>query len=83
MDSRRKRVLYRSNHCGMVENDIMLGGFATATVATMDDTDLDDFERILAEGDNDLYNWITGKQPVPEPLDNAVMAAVIAFNKRV
>ncbi len=82
MDSRRKRLLYRSNHCGMVENDIMLGRFASAVVADMDEAELDEFERILAEGDNDLYNWITGKEPTPKHLDTAIMAAIVAFNKR-
>jgi len=81
MDSRRKRLLYRSTHCGMIENDILLGCFASRNLSTMSETDLDDFELLLAECDNDLYNWITGKEALPAHLDSPVMAAILAFRK--
>ncbi|MEK9723276.1 MAG: succinate dehydrogenase assembly factor 2 [Rhodospirillaceae bacterium] len=81
MDARRKKLLFQSQHCGMQENDIMLGRFAVANVAGMDDAGLDAFEALLAESDNDIYDWITGREPLPARHDNAFMAELIAFNR--
>jgi succinate dehydrogenase flavin-adding protein (antitoxin of CptAB toxin-antitoxin module) len=48
MDARRKKLLFRSQHCGMKENDI--------------------------------YNWVTGKEAPPARHDTAFLARLIAFN---
>ena len=80
MDARRKKLLYQSQHCGMKENDILLGRFAKYHLAAMSDDDLTHFEAIMRETDIDLYNWITGKEPVPERMDQPVMTAIIRYN---
>ncbi len=80
MDRRRKRLLYRCQHCGMKENDILLGGFAGRHMAELDDADVERLEAILEAGDNDLYNWITGKTPVPAAHDHALMTRLREFN---
>jgi len=80
MDARRKRVIYRCQHCGMKENDVLLGGFAAAHAAGLDDAELGLLEALLEEPDNDLYNWITGKMPVPAAHDNPLMTRLRKFN---
>ena len=80
MDPRRKKLLYQSQHCGMKENDFMLGGYAEVHIEDMTVDDLDAFERLLEDNDNDIYTWITGRDPLPQRHDNAFMAALIAFN---
>ena len=80
MDWRRKRLLYRCQHCGMKENDILLGGFARRHMADLEDADVERLEAILEAGDNDLYNWITGKAPVPAAHDHALMTRLREFN---
>ncbi len=80
MDARRKKLLYQSQHCGMKENDILLGRFAEQNVAAMSDDELSLFEAILNESDLDLYNWITGREALPERMQQSVMVAVIDFN---
>ena len=65
MDPRRKRLLFRCQHCGMKENDILLGRFAGRHMAELEDADVERLEAMLEAGDNDLYDWITGKAPVP------------------
>ncbi len=80
MDRRRKRILYRCQHQGMKENDILLGGFAAIHVGDLSESQLDQMEALLEEGDNDLYNWISGNHPVPADHDHALMAWVKKFN---
>ena len=81
MDPRRKKLLYQSQHCGWKENDFLLGRYAAAVISSLSEADLGAFEELLLESDNDIYNWITDREPPPEHLDNAFMAALIAFNK--
>ena len=80
MDARRKKLLFRSQHCGMKENDFLLGRFAAAHVKTLSEQDLVAFEALLKEPDNDLYNWVTLKQAPPAEHDTPLMAALINFN---
>jgi len=82
MDARRKKLLYQSQHCGMKENDILLGRFAGQNLRTMSDEDLPLFEAIMNESDIDLYNWITGREPLPERMKQSVMSAIIDFNSK-
>ncbi len=81
MEARLKRLLFRSRHRGMQETDILLGGFAERHLGELSDEQLDRFEAILEESDNDLFNWITGKEAVPEPLDHDVMRLLQDFRK--
>lgn len=80
MDPRRKRLLFRCQHRGTKENDILLGGFAQHHVAELSEPQLERLEALLEVADNDLYNWITGKAPVPEAFDHDVMAWLRKFN---
>lgn len=58
LDTRRRRALYRATHRGTKEMDWLLGHFAEARLAAMDEADLDGFERLLVLPDPDLQNWI-------------------------
>ncbi len=79
MDTRRKRLLFRSAHRGMQETDIFLGRFAERHLATMNEQQLDQFEALLEETDNDLFNWISRREPLPPPLDHDVMKMILNF----
>ena len=81
MDARRKRLLFRAQHCGMKENDIMLGHFAAAHVADLDEAALDAFEDLLGQSDNDVYNWVSGRQAPPAAFDGPLMRLIKDFNK--
>ena len=48
LETRRKRLLYRSVYRGNKENDILLGQFARAHIAEFDAGELDQYERLLA-----------------------------------
>ncbi|MBC8339013.1 MAG: succinate dehydrogenase assembly factor 2 [Rhodospirillales bacterium] len=80
MDARRKRLLFRCNHRGTKENDIMLGGFAAIHVNDLTEPQLAAFEALLDESDIELYKWITGKEPVPAAHDHDLIAWLKKFN---
>ncbi|WP_254430889.1 succinate dehydrogenase assembly factor 2 [Magnetospirillum sp. LM-5] len=74
-----KRLAFRAHHMGSNENDILFGGFAERYLAGLSPEQVDRFEALLAETDNDLFNWVTAKEPVPERLDHDVMAMIKKF----
>ncbi len=65
VETRRKRLRIRAWRRGIKEMDLILGGYADAQLATMDDAELSMFEALLGENDHDLYAWVTGQQAVP------------------
>lgn len=67
----------------MKEADLILGGFATRHVSTLNDGQLDRFEALLAESDTDLLNWILEREPVPAAVDHDVMDLLKDFKNRL
>jgi antitoxin CptB len=79
LETRRKRLLYRSVYRGNKENDILLGQFARAHIGGFGPTELDQYERLLQAGDNDIYDWIAGKAAPPPEEDTPVLRKLMAF----
>ncbi|RCW83390.1 antitoxin CptB [Paracoccus lutimaris] len=56
----------------MKEMDLILGPFADHELESLNDSDLDQYEALLEENDQDLYPWITARlgnaRPGPTPL---------------
>ena len=82
LETRRKRLLYRSVYRGNKENDILLGQFARAHIAAFDVSELDQYERLLEIGDNQIYDWVSGKEAVPVENDTPVLRKLLAFRVR-
>lgn len=80
MDARRKRILFRAQHCGMKENDIILGGFAEARIEALSEADLDAFEALLKQPDNDVYTWVSGRETPPAEFATDLMRQILVFN---
>ncbi len=78
LDPDRKRILYRANHRGIKEMDIVLGGYAERHLAEMKGEELSSFVRLMEEHDRDLIQWVTGEKPLPEHLDAALFERIIA-----
>lgn len=68
--ARRKRMIYRSKQRGWLEADILMGSWASENVPTLSDKDLDEYDTILKEETIDVFNFITGKDPLPDRLKN-------------
>jgi|SRR5215813_11027750 len=82
LETRRKRLLYRSVYRGNKENDILLGQFARAHIAEFDEAELDQYALLLTAGDNDIYDWVAGKVPPPPEQDTPVLRKLMAFRVR-
>jgi antitoxin CptB len=65
LDVRRRRLLYRATHRGTFENDILLGGFVQRHIASLQESDLAGLEELLDIPDNQLADWLTGREPIP------------------
>lgn len=64
-EARLKRMRMRSWRRGTKEMDLILGPWADAKLATMDEETLALYDRLLEENDQDLYPWTSGAQPCP------------------
>ena len=67
-EARLKKLRMRSWRRGMKEMDLILGPYADSALADLADADLDAYERMLDENDQDLYLWVTGALPCPDRL---------------
>jgi antitoxin CptB len=76
---RRKRLLYQSRYRGRLEGDLLLGGFADRHLESLSVVQLDRYESLLQESDQDLFGWISGQQPVPERHDHDVFRMLQEF----
>lgn len=72
LETRRKRLIYRSWHRGTREMDLILGAFADSHVSGFSEQDLTAYEALLEQNDPDLYDWITGKEPPPAEVRSSV-----------
>lgn len=79
LENRRKRLLYQSVYRGNKENDIILGRFARAHLSAFDAQALDQYENLLACADNDIFDWLSGRTPVPAEQDTPVMRRLLQF----
>ena len=80
LDPRRKQLLFRSHHCGLKENDILLGFFADHHIEGLTDQQLNDFENLMSQNDIDVFNWITGKSVVPDQFNTELIKLIQKFN---
>ncbi|MFN4058311.1 MAG: succinate dehydrogenase assembly factor 2 [Roseinatronobacter sp.] len=64
-ETRLKMLHMRSWRRGMKEMDLIFGTFADAHLRALSPDDLDAYERLLSENDQDLYLWVTGAQTGP------------------
>ena len=64
-DIREKRLRMRSMRRGTKEMDIILEGFVAMSLSNFDNGTLDEYEALLDENDQDLYQWISGQTDIP------------------
>jgi len=78
-DARLKKLRFRAWRRGFREADLILGPFADKHVASMSDAELDTFEVLLDQPDQDLYAWIVGTADTPPAFDHEIMNRIKAF----
>ena len=70
-EKRLRRLKIRSWRRGTKEMDLILGPFFDEKGADLSPEMLDLYEEMLEENDQDLYVWVSGREPAPvrfEPL---------------
>ena len=78
---RLKRLIYQASYTGTKETDLLLGHFAAAHLAGLDDQGLDDFEALLDAGDDRIYAWVMGNEAVPAVYDTPVFGLIKSFKE--
>ena len=71
-EHRLKRMRMRSMRRGIKEMDIILTRFADARLDALSAQALDDYDALLGENDQDLYQWVTGQVAAPARFDGIV-----------
>lgn len=79
---RLKRLRFRSAHRGCKETDIVLGEFFEARAATLTPSQLNLFEALLDEADQDIWDWVSGKSAPPASHYDPLLDILRDFRKR-
>ena len=79
MDERKRKLKFRAQRRGFREMDLIMGQFADAHIGAMNDAELDEFERLLATPDWDVYAWIIGNKPIPPNYAGPVLDQLLGF----
>jgi len=76
LSGRRRRLLFRANHRGTRENDILVGGFVAARIGAFTEDEIDALEVIMELPDPLLADWLTGRAPIPAEHDAPLLRAM-------
>jgi antitoxin CptB len=78
LDPRRRRLLFRANHRGTHETDLLIGGYVARRIGELTEADMDALEEILELPDADLADWLIGRHPIPRESDTPMLRAIRA-----
>jgi len=79
IENRRKRLKFRSWHRGTREMDLLLGRFADQYLDDYTADDLNIYEDILEISDPDLYNWVSGREDIPDTAGRNIICDLKKF----
>ncbi|CUH67653.1 Flavinator of succinate dehydrogenase [Thalassovita gelatinovora] len=71
-EHRLKRLAMRSMRRGIKEMDIILTRYADARLDGMTDAQLDAYDLLLEENDQDLYQWVSGQTAAPAHVSDLI-----------
>ena len=80
-DARLKKIRFRAWRRGFREADLILGQFADAELEGFSEAELQEFEALLEQPDQDVYAWIIGQTPAPEAFATPVLERLRAFSR--
>lgn len=79
LDERRRKLKFRAWRRGFREMDLLMGSFADAHIAGLDDDDLSEFERLLSTPDWEVYAWLVGQKDVPGNYESPLLTRMMEF----
>ena len=65
---------------GLLELDLLLAPFVEACYRDLDETDKASFRRLVAEQDQDLMNWIMGRDTLGDDTLEPIVLKIRAHN---
>ncbi|MEM6661216.1 MAG: succinate dehydrogenase assembly factor 2 [Pseudomonadota bacterium] len=82
LEIRLKKLRIRSWRRGTKEMDLLLGPFSDSRegLAALSLEQMDAYEALMDEGDNDLYLWVSGATETPEA-HRPIVEVVQSFHK--
>jgi antitoxin CptB len=81
LERQRKRLMFQCHHRGTKELDLVLGPFADGHLPAMTADELRVLTAFLTEIDPDIYDWLSGREPLPERLRSPVTERLVAFGR--
>ena len=82
IDNLRKKILYRSEHRGTKEMDILLGNFVKKYVNSLNVSELLELELLLNIDDEILYKWYTNNEKTTVIPENNITKKLKKFKLR-
>jgi antitoxin CptB len=82
LEIRRRRLLFRATHRGTQENDLLIGRFVAARIEALSEADIAALEELLEYPENQLADWLTGREPIPPALDSPLLREMCAEGQR-
>ena len=86
METREKRIrrlIYQSSYTGTRETDLLLGQFANRYLIKLKDEQLDDYEALLVQGDQNILAWVRGDLQIPANLNGTVFSLIKNFSTKL
>ena len=79
IDNLRKKILYRSEHRGTKEMDILLSNFVKKYVNSLSESELCELESLLNIDDGVLYKWYLKKERTTSVPENSITQKLKEF----
>lgn len=76
-ETRRRRVLFRAQHRGTKETDLMVGGFVARHIASFTDAELSEIEAVMELLDVDLADWLSGRRAIPAEFESPMLRRMV------
>lgn len=77
LDAHRRKLVFRAWRRGFREMDLLMGSFADAHMAGLNEDEVAEFERLLVVPDWEVYAWLIGQKPVPDNHKGPVLDRLI------
>lgn len=81
LEIKRRKLRFRGLRRGTRESDLVIGGFAAKHLADLTPDQLDLFEALLDENDQDVLSWVIEMTAPPAAFDTDVLAMMRTYKK--
>ena len=79
IDNLKKKIIYRSEHRGTKEMDLLLSNFVKKYVNSLNENELYELESLLNIDDGVLYKWYLNKEKTASIPDNSITKKLREF----